>query len=168
MYAKSFMELCSFEGRTGDRETLKSFCEVLEDIRRRHENSVEQMAQGILELKEEHPVDPPTENRIQYFLDRFYMSRIGSRMLLNQHSTLFGEDELGKDMPGMVGMIDERCQVRRLVVDAHDAAGIICEQYYQIFPELNVTEVSRTFFTFQNFTEFTFPNKHRFHFKILL
>ena len=75
MYAKSFVELCSFEGRQGDRETLRAFVSSLESVRRRHENAVELMAQGVLELKETHAVDPPTENRIQYFLDRFYMSR---------------------------------------------------------------------------------------------
>lgn len=44
------------------------------------------MAQGVLELKESHDVDAQTENSIQYFLDRFYMSRISIRMLINQHS----------------------------------------------------------------------------------
>jgi len=44
------------------------------------------MAQGVLELKESHDVDVQTENNIQYFLDRFFMSRISIRMLINQHS----------------------------------------------------------------------------------
>lgn len=44
------------------------------------------MAQGVLELKESHDVDVQTENNIQYFLDRFLMSRISIRMLINQHS----------------------------------------------------------------------------------
>ena len=34
------------------------------------------MAQGVLELKDSHAVDTQTEMSIQYFLDRFYMSRI--------------------------------------------------------------------------------------------
>lgn len=44
------------------------------------------MAQGVLELKDSFEIDLHTENNIQYFLDRFYMSRIGIRMLINQHS----------------------------------------------------------------------------------
>lgn len=44
------------------------------------------MAQGVLELKDSYEIDLHTENSIQYFLDRFYMSRIGIRMLINQHS----------------------------------------------------------------------------------
>lgn len=55
-------------------------------IRNRHKDIVETMAQGVLELKESHDVDVQTENNIQYFLDRFLMSRISIRMLINQHS----------------------------------------------------------------------------------
>jgi len=44
------------------------------------------MAQGVLELKDSHKIDLHTEKSIQYFLDRFYMSRIGIRMLINHHS----------------------------------------------------------------------------------
>lgn len=62
------------------------FCESLVRIRNRHYDTVQTMAQGVLELKELHKVDQQTENSIQYFLDRFYMSRISIRMLINQHS----------------------------------------------------------------------------------
>lgn len=55
-------------------------------IRNRHADVVQTMAQGVLELKESHEVDNQTENSVQYFLDRFYMSRISIRMLINQHS----------------------------------------------------------------------------------
>ncbi|XP_010725952.1 pyruvate dehydrogenase (acetyl-transferring) kinase isozyme 1, mitochondrial-like [Meleagris gallopavo] len=48
------------------------------------------MAQGVIEYKESFGIDPVTSQNVQYFLDRFYMSRISIRMLLNQHSLLFG------------------------------------------------------------------------------
>lgn len=44
------------------------------------------MAQGVLEYKEAFGVDPVTNQNVQYFLDRFYTSRISTRMLMNQHS----------------------------------------------------------------------------------
>lgn len=44
------------------------------------------MAQGVIEYKEAFPQDVATNQNIQYFLDRFYMSRISIRMLINQHS----------------------------------------------------------------------------------
>lgn len=62
------------------------FCKILIKIRNRHSDVVQTMAQGVLELKDSYEIDLHTENSIQYFLDRFYMSRIGIRMLINQHS----------------------------------------------------------------------------------
>lgn len=67
-------------------QTKFRFCEALIKIRNRHADVVPTMAKGVIELRESHPVDQTIEHRIHYFLDRFYMSRIGIRMLINQHS----------------------------------------------------------------------------------
>lgn len=64
------------------------FCQALIKIRNRHSDVVQTMSQGVLELKDSYEVDVQTENSIQYFLDRFFMSRISIRMLINQHSML--------------------------------------------------------------------------------
>lgn len=65
------------------------FVEVLEAIRNRHNEVVPTMAQGVTEYKEAFgQQDPVTDHNIQYFLDRFYTSRISIRMLINQHSEL--------------------------------------------------------------------------------
>ena len=50
------------------------------------------LSQGVLELQESHKVDNQTDMAIQYFLDRFYMSRISMRMLIHQHTLLFEPD----------------------------------------------------------------------------
>lgn len=63
-----------------------SFTHTLVNIRNRHNNVVPTMAQGVVEYKEAFGVDPVTNQNVQYFLDRFYMSRISTRMLMNQHS----------------------------------------------------------------------------------
>lgn len=65
---------------------LLSFVEALVTIRNRHNEVVLTMAQGVIEYKEMFGQDPVTSQNIQYFLDRFYMSRISIRMLVNQHS----------------------------------------------------------------------------------
>lgn len=62
-----------------------SFTQTLVNIRNRHNNVVPTMAQGVVEYKEAFGVDPVTNQNVQYFLDRFYMSRISTRMLMNQH-----------------------------------------------------------------------------------
>lgn len=65
-----------------------SFVDTLIKVRNRHHNVVPTMAQGIIEYKDGCTVDPVTNQNLQYFLDRFYMNRISTRMLMNQHSKL--------------------------------------------------------------------------------
>lgn len=48
------------------------------------------MAQGVIEYKDAYGNDPVFNQNIQYFLDRFYLSRISIRMLINQHSEWTG------------------------------------------------------------------------------
>jgi len=61
------------------------FTKTLNDIVRRHEDVATKMAMGILQVQETYGIDTKTEQNIQYFLDRFLMSRISIRMLINQH-----------------------------------------------------------------------------------
>ena len=39
-----------------------------------------------MELEKTGPIDVVEKNRLQYFYDRFFMSRIGVRTLIYQHS----------------------------------------------------------------------------------
>lgn len=63
-----------------------SFTNAVIKIRNRHNDVIPTMAQGVVEYKETYGTDPVVSQNVQYFLDRFYMSRISIRMLLNQHS----------------------------------------------------------------------------------
>ncbi|XP_019328784.1 PREDICTED: pyruvate dehydrogenase (acetyl-transferring) kinase isozyme 2, mitochondrial-like [Aptenodytes forsteri] len=69
-----------------DQATLGQFTDALVTIRNRHNDVVPTMAQGVIEYKEAYGDDPVSNQNIQYFLDRFYLSRISIRMLINQHS----------------------------------------------------------------------------------
>ncbi|CDQ88858.1 unnamed protein product [Oncorhynchus mykiss] len=89
-YATSLMELVGFLEKDPDNKTiLKKFTETLVNVRNRHNNVVPTMAQGVVEYKEAFGSDPVTNQNVQYFLDRFYMSRISTRMLMNQHCHLY-------------------------------------------------------------------------------
>lgn len=66
-----------------------SFTDTVITIRNRHNDVIPTMAQGVIEYKDHYGVDPVTSQNVQYFLDRFFMSRISIRMLLNQHSKYF-------------------------------------------------------------------------------
>ncbi|XP_047541380.1 pyruvate dehydrogenase (acetyl-transferring) kinase, mitochondrial [Vanessa atalanta] len=147
-YERSFEEIIEFEKKEPEPPVLSQFCERLVMIRNRHADVVQTMAQGVLELKESHEVEPGIENSIQYFLDRFYMSRISIRMLINQHTLLFGE-QLGArqaSVNGMgnggrhVGSIDPACDVAAVVRDAYENARFLCDRYYLASPELELLE----------------------------
>uniref|UniRef100_A0A8C8LNF6 Protein-serine/threonine kinase n=1 Tax=Oncorhynchus tshawytscha TaxID=74940 RepID=A0A8C8LNF6_ONCTS len=73
------------EKEPDDKKILKKFTETLVNIRNRHNNVVTTMAQGVVEYKDAFGSDPVTNQNVQYFLDRFYMSRISTRMIMNQH-----------------------------------------------------------------------------------
>lgn len=85
------------------------------------------------------------DNNIQAFLDRFYMSRIGIRMLIGQHIAL--TDQRQRSHPNYVGIICTKTNVRELAQEAIENARFVCEDHYGLFdapkvqlvcnPELN-------------------------------
>ncbi|XP_045146678.1 pyruvate dehydrogenase kinase, isozyme 3 [Echinops telfairi] len=139
-YMQSFLELLEYENKSPeDPLVLDDFLQVLLKVRNRHNDVVPTMAQGVIEYKEKFGFDPFISSNIQYFLDRFYTNRISFRMLINQHTLLFGEDT-NPAQPKHIGSIDPTCNVAEVVKDAYETAKMLCEQYYLVAPELEVQE----------------------------
>lgn len=83
---------------------IDRFTEVLQNIRKRHSTVIETLAQvincfilyannvfflqGYMEFSDSGSVKEYEESQVQYFLNRFYLSRISIRLLIYQHSTL--------------------------------------------------------------------------------
>ncbi|CAD5112673.1 unnamed protein product [Dimorphilus gyrociliatus] len=92
------------------------------------------MAQGVIEMKEdENYATGLLEKQVQYFLDRFYMSRISIRMLINQHTLLFDPER--HQSSKHIGAIDPACRVQDVAQDAYENAKFLCEQYYLNSPD---------------------------------
>ncbi len=83
-----------------DAEAQHDFSEVITGIKRRHANVVKTMAEAVMAFRadavasrafsrREHAAD---EWRVQYFLERMFMNRIGLRMLINQYLIVFAGD----------------------------------------------------------------------------
>ncbi|KAG5850363.1 hypothetical protein ANANG_G00081550 [Anguilla anguilla] len=139
-YMQSFVELLGYENKSPeDPRALNEFLDLLIDIRNRHNDVVPTMAQGVIEYKEKFGFDPFISSNIQYFLDRFYTNRISFRMLINQHTLLFGNDT-NPAHPKHIGSIDPHCSVAEVVTDAYETAKMLCEQYYMVAPKLEITE----------------------------
>uniref|UniRef100_A0A6Q2X0V3 Protein-serine/threonine kinase n=1 Tax=Esox lucius TaxID=8010 RepID=A0A6Q2X0V3_ESOLU len=139
-YMQSFVELLGYENKKPeDPQALNDFLELLIEIRNRHNDVVPTMAQGVIEYKEKFGFDPFISSNIQYFLDRFYTNRISFRMLINQHTLLFGNDT-NPAHPKHIGSIDPTCNVAEVVKDAYETAKMLCEQYYLAAPALEIQE----------------------------
>ncbi|KAI8070066.1 mitochondrial pyruvate dehydrogenase [Gongronella butleri] len=114
----------------------KDFVKAIEAIKRRHDPVVTTVAQGILEYKERLG-SSNIDTEVQQFLDRFYMSRIGIRMLIGQHSALYR----GPFRNDYVGVICTRTNIKEVALDAIANARFICEEYYGLFKAPNVQMV---------------------------
>ncbi|XP_061411720.1 pyruvate dehydrogenase (acetyl-transferring) kinase isozyme 2, mitochondrial-like [Lethenteron reissneri] len=138
-YVQSFMDILKYEGKDPESDVLSGFMETLVNIRNRHNDVVPTVAQGVIEYKETYGVDPVTSQNVQYFLDRFYMSRISIRMIINQHTLLFNGG-LNPAHPKHIGSIDPNCNAVEVVKDAFENAKMLCYQYYLGCPELEVSQ----------------------------
>ncbi|UYV60835.1 PDK2 [Cordylochernes scorpioides] len=138
-YERSFAEILEYEqADPSNYKVLEKFTSDLVTIRNRHNNVVQTMAQGMLELRENHQPDLQAERNIQYFLDRFYISRISIRMLINQHTLLFEQDT--QMPPSHIGCIDPHCVIHDVITDAYENAKFLCDQYYLTSPDLVIEE----------------------------
>lgn len=108
----------------------KRFAKTLELIKRRHDGVVTTVAQGILEYKRKRQ-RMQIDSSIQSFLDRFYMSRIGIRMLIGQHIAL--TEQQHKSHANYVGIICTKTNVKELAEEAIDNARFVCEDHYGLF-----------------------------------
>ncbi|KAL2518910.1 [Pyruvate dehydrogenase (acetyl-transferring)] kinase [Abeliophyllum distichum] len=83
-YLDSFRDLRSFPDIKDKSDELE-FTQMIKMIKVRHNNVVPMMALGVQQLKKDldTKIDYKEDlDEIQQFLDRFYMSRIGIRMLI--------------------------------------------------------------------------------------
>ncbi|KAJ6650573.1 hypothetical protein lerEdw1_005942 [Lerista edwardsae] len=141
-YVQSLLDIMVFLDKDPeDQGTLGQFTNALITIRNRHNDVVPTMAQGVIEYKEAYGDDPVSNQNIQYFLDRFYLSRISIRMLINQHTLIF-DGSTNPAHPKHIGSIDPNCNVSDVVRDAYDMAKLLCDKYYLASPELEIQQVN--------------------------
>lgn len=139
-YLKSFEEVLEHKNAKANDTELSKFIQSLKNIVERHSEVVQNMAMGILQLQEAYGIDAKTEQNIQYFLDRFLMSRISIRMLINQHLLMFAEKK--PEHPFQVGAIDTMCNVNDVLEDAYNNAKFLCDQYYLCAPDAKFKSIN--------------------------
>ncbi|KAJ2824468.1 [Pyruvate dehydrogenase (acetyl-transferring)] kinase isozyme 2 [Coemansia furcata] len=113
-------------------EYNRSFVQTLEKIKRRHDPVVTTLAQGVVEYKQRMKTQK-IDNHVQHFLDRFYLSRIGIRMLIGQQIELNQhQQQKQRQNNDYVGVICTHTRVKEVVQEAIDNARFICGDYYML------------------------------------
>lgn len=110
-------------------EYNKLVTETLQVIKKRHNATVTTVAKGVQEWKAMSKRSM-IESNLQSFLDRFYMSRIGIRMLIGQQIAINQSHSLLND--NYVGIICLNTNVADVIRDAIDSALFISEEHYGI------------------------------------
>lgn len=146
MYEETLGEVLVFEkADVNDEAVLEDFLNSLHGIVNRHRTVVEQVAYSVMEYKASvadtgnRSID---EEKMQYFLDRFYMSRIAIRVLINQHVGMFGDRIQDRSQHALIGAFDAKCDIRKVVEDAAHSAQHLCEKYYLGAPEVEIEVVN--------------------------
>ncbi|GLD93899.1 hypothetical protein PINS_up002504 [Pythium insidiosum] len=162
-YVRSVEELLAFPKIETMEDELR-FRDLVESIKNRHSGTLYTMAKGVHELKMDlfrsfsAKSDGATGRKdlgerylrsqefadlgdLHSFLDAFYMSRIGIRMLMSQHIALHEQED------GWVGCICETTSPAEIAMAAIDTARHMCIRQYGDAPEVEL----------HGHTDFTMP-----------
>ncbi|KAJ8434795.1 hypothetical protein Cgig2_033745 [Carnegiea gigantea] len=134
-YLDSFRDLRSFPEIKDNNDEME-FTHLIKIVKVRHNNVVPMMALGIQQLKK--GMDPKIVyedlEEIHQFLDRFYMSRIGMRMLIGQHVALHDPNP----PPDCIGYIHTKMSPVEVARNASEDARSICMRHYGSAPEIEI------------------------------
>lgn len=151
-YEQSFEDIIKYEDADpNNSEVLGRFLLSLDSMRDRHSTVVETMAEGVVEMRDHLMVDGlrQLDQRIHYFLDRFYLSRISIRLIIHQHLLLFGNSQ--GDKSSFIGCFDPNFNVLKVAKDAYEKSKFLCKQYYERAPDCE-------FITFKSYKKVSSDN----------
>lgn len=150
LYVTSFLELLSVEKQIRNMKQEEEFAAILESIYERHASVLVQMARGAFELRAAirngtiHHGSLTSNGRsvVEFealedthaFLDRFYISRIGIRVLIGQYLSLRQHP-----VENYIGLICLKTSPYEIVKRAIDDAAFMCTRKYGDAPEVIIT-----------------------------
>ena len=159
LYITSFLELVSIDKKISNIQDEEIFANMLEGIYERHSSVLVQMAKGAFELrggvrngtinldkhhsnKKYNSSSNKSRKKLQFdlmeethaFLDRFYISRIGIRVLIGQYLSL-----RQKPVQNYIGLICLHSSPYEIVKRAIDDAAFMCTRKYGDSPEVIIT-----------------------------
>lgn len=101
----------------------RQFTAMVEKVKERHKNQVQVMARGIREYMQREETDVISDE-LQNFLDGFFLSRIGIRVLLGHHVASHAVQK------GWVGIICAQTSPYDVAKTAAENASMVCRQTF--------------------------------------
>lgn len=132
-YARSAVEI--FESERPTRGPAEArFAALLASIYERHSGVLVTMARGAHELRLTMS-DFETDQQIHGFLDSFYTSRIGIRMIIGQYLAL---RECTPEHSHSIGLLNTSVQPSKVAQAAVDQATALCQRQFGVAPPVYI------------------------------
>jgi pyruvate dehydrogenase kinase 2/3/4 len=139
LYIQSFLELVEFEKKIAHTDQEAAFSRLVEGIYERHSRVLVQMARGAYEFRNHIAAEQGMNAKDIFakmeethdFLDRFYLCRIGIRVLIGQYLAL-----RQPPVEHYVGIICSVTSPYEIVKRAIDDAAFMCTRKYGDAPEV--------------------------------
>ena len=145
LYIQSFLELVEFDKKIVSADQEEAFSRLVEGIYERHSRVLVQMARGAYEFRHHIHTTSTSRNKSKKspkemfakmetthaFLDRFYLCRIGIRVLIGQYLAL-----RQPPVDHYVGIICSVTSPYEIVKRAIDDAAFMCTRKYGDAPEV--------------------------------
>jgi len=145
LYIQSLIDITSIDKEVSTMSQEEKLAEILEGIYERHAGVLVEMARGAFELRksirkksfnqgDSGAVEFDSMKEMHAFLDRFYLSRIGLRVLIGQYLSL-----RQPPVPNYVGIICSQTSPYEVVQRAIEDASFMCTRKYGDAPEVIIT-----------------------------
>eukprot|EP00924_Labyrinthula_sp_SR-Ha-C_P008874 augustus_masked-scaffold_2-processed-gene-5.53-mRNA-1 protein AED:0.00 eAED:0.00 QI:0/-1/0/1/-1/1/1/0/389 len=122
-------------------EDDKNIQKILEKIFLRHNDTLIEMARGLYEYKQTEISNIEEFSSLEglhEFLDRFFLSRIGIRVLIGHYLELVKQMEDPNPNPDYVGIICNKTSAADVALQAAQDAKYMCERQYGEAPDVEM------------------------------
>ena len=138
-YIQSCMDILNYTSEINSPASEEEFSRLIEAIYERHGSVLVQMARGAYEFRQtirrdKGTTDTELEEETHEFLDRFYLCRIGIRVLIGQYLAL-----RHPPVTNYIGIICSQTSPYEVVKRAIDDAAFMCTRKYGDAPEVIIT-----------------------------
>lgn len=124
-------------------DVMKSYNNTLQEVVQRHKYTVDEVAITILEYKEALNAKgkevnwDKAEDRVHYFLDRFFTNLIASNLIIYQHLHYFSGSKSERFSRGVI----QNTNVTSEIQDMATKAKLDCKRYYGKTADVKITNV---------------------------